>query len=452
MSTEAPAVAAGLWRNRNWRLLFAGGAISVLGDQIFDVTIVLWIATVIAKGQTWAPMAVGGALIAVAAPVFLIGPFAGVFVDRWDRPRTMLVTDLVRAVLVAALLVLPALGNRVPALGRLVVVYGILALASASAQFFNGARFGILAMALAPSDQPRAAASTEATMAIAAIAGPPLAAPLLFTVGVQWALIANAASFLISYVFTQRMRVDARPSAGHAAEAPNFRREFVEGARFFLRNRILRGLMICIIVAQLGIGAINALDVFFVTENLHASATSLGVLGGAFGIGTVLGALLAVTIGSRIRPGQQFWVGLLLTGVAVIAYSRAGSLVAGLVVLLVAGIPLAVVNSVGGPIMMSTTPQHLLGRVMSVFNPIQQLVSIIGMALVSYLASTVLRGLDTRILGVHFGRIDIVFFVSGLLIAVAGAWVALPLRAGTPTPAPPAVPEAALPVPDEQAA
>lgn len=446
-------MAAGLWRNRNWRLLFAGGAISVLGDQIFDVTIVLWVATVIAKGQTWAPMAVGGALIAVAAPVFLIGPFAGVFVDRWDRRRTMIVTDLVRAALVAALLVLPALGSRVPALTQLVVVYAVLALASASAQFFNGARFGILAVALAPDDQPRASASTQATMAIAAIVGPPIAAPLLFTVGVGWALVANAASFLLSYVFTLRMRVDARPTADRPAEAPSFRREFIEGARFFVRNRVLRGLMICVIVAQLGIGAINALDVFFVTENLHAAATSLGILSAAFGVGTIVGALAAAAIGSRIRPGLQFWVGLLLTGVGVIAYSRASSLTVGIVILLFAGIPLAMVNSVGGPIMLSVTPQHLLGRVMSVFNPIQQLVSIVGMAVVTYLASTVLRGLDTSILGVHFGRIDVMFFVSGLLIAVAAAWVAFSLRPGAaPPPEEPQPVAAALPVPDEQAA
>jgi hypothetical protein len=49
----------GLWRNRNWRLLFAGQAISILGDFIFNVTLVLWIATVIARDRSWAPLAVG---------------------------------------------------------------------------------------------------------------------------------------------------------------------------------------------------------------------------------------------------------------------------------------------------------------------------------------------------------------------------------------------------------
>ena len=76
------SVAPGLWRNRDWRLLFSGQAVSLVGDFVFDVTVVLWVATVIAKDQPWAPLAVGGALIAAAAPVMLVGPFAGVFVDR----------------------------------------------------------------------------------------------------------------------------------------------------------------------------------------------------------------------------------------------------------------------------------------------------------------------------------------------------------------------------------
>jgi MFS family permease len=417
----------GLWRNRNWRLLFTGQAVSMTGDFIFDVTVVLWIATRIAVGQTWAPLAVGGALIAVAAPVMLIGPFAGVFVDRWDRRRTMMAADVIRAVLVASLLLVPVFEDRLSVAAQLVCVYGVVALASAAAQFFNGSRFAIIANVIPPQDQPRASAIGQTVVAVAGVVGPPLAAPLLFSVGIQWALIVNALSFLISYVATQQMRVEAVPAPAEAK--PSFRRELAEGARFFVRSRVLVGLMICIVVVQLGIGAINALDVFFVTDNLHAAASALGTLGAAFGLGSIVGALIAAAIGNRLNPVVLFWSMLAFTGVVVIGYSRADTLAVGFALLLVAGAPIAIVNSVAGPILLNAAPQHLLGRIMAVFNPIQQASSIVGMAVVTYLASTSLRGLDIRILGIHFGRIDVIFFIAGVLIVAAGLWVAIPLRA-----------------------
>src|SRR6266487_5096001 len=85
MTTGSPA--ARLRQNRNWRLLWTGQAVSMIGDMVFYTTVMLWIATVIAKGEPWAPAAASGALMATAVPVLLIGPIAGVWVDRWDRRR-----------------------------------------------------------------------------------------------------------------------------------------------------------------------------------------------------------------------------------------------------------------------------------------------------------------------------------------------------------------------------
>ena len=86
ISTERP----GLLINRNFALLWSGQIISVVGDFVFETTLVLWIVTRIAQGQPWAPLAVSGLLLAASVPVFIIGPLAGVFVDRWDKRRTML--------------------------------------------------------------------------------------------------------------------------------------------------------------------------------------------------------------------------------------------------------------------------------------------------------------------------------------------------------------------------
>lgn len=66
-----------LARNRNWRLLWIGQAVSLTGDNVFDITVLLWVATVLAKGRPWAPAAASGVLIAAAVPVLVAGPLAG---------------------------------------------------------------------------------------------------------------------------------------------------------------------------------------------------------------------------------------------------------------------------------------------------------------------------------------------------------------------------------------
>lgn len=100
---DSPMMSVMILVNRNYARLWIGLAVSGVGDQIFNTTIFLWIATVLLEGERLAPVAVGGVVMAVAAATILVGPIAGVFVDRWDKRRTMLASDLIRACLVGLL-------------------------------------------------------------------------------------------------------------------------------------------------------------------------------------------------------------------------------------------------------------------------------------------------------------------------------------------------------------
>ena len=84
--------------NRDFGLLWIGQAISIIGDLFFDTTLILWITTVLARGQVWAALAVSGVALASTIPQLVVGPLVGVFVDRWDKRRTMLLMDGIRAV------------------------------------------------------------------------------------------------------------------------------------------------------------------------------------------------------------------------------------------------------------------------------------------------------------------------------------------------------------------
>jgi MFS family permease len=488
---------SGLGKNRNWKLLWLGQAISVVGTYVFDITIVLWITTRLAKGQPWAPAAVGGVLIAAAVPTMLLGPVSGVFVDRWDHRKTMMISDACRAVLILALLPLawPSVANPLAPWLRVALIYLVVVGINCFAQFFNPARFAILGAVVDKADIATASGRQMATGSLAAIIGPPLAAPVLFVFGVQWALVINAVSFAVSYATIRAMRIPraaSSPSASAtlspkptsesspdpAAQFPPdpaaqpslqlppdpatqftpepvgqpspqavgqppppppsqpppqperlpFRDDFKAGLQFFATSRVLVALTIGVVIATLGAGALNALNVFFVTHNLHTAAKWYGTLQGAEGVGGVLGALATGWIVGRLGSSRAVWVGIIVSGVLVIGYARSSALVVAIVFMALTGLAVTIVNTALTPLLLSVTPQEMIGRVTAVINPIQYAASILSMAVAGFLASSVMRNFHVVIAGVTFGTYDTIFTFVGLLFVAGGACLIRPLR------------------------
>ncbi|WP_405778475.1 MFS transporter [Streptomyces sp. NBC_00859] len=418
--------------NRNYRLLWAGQLVSQIGDFAFATTLSLWIGQVLLAGKSYAPAAASALVAVVAVGTLTVGPVAGVFVDRWDRRRTMIITDLVRAGLIGALTVVGFLPNgTLPDMGVLVAVYATVLLATSAAQFFNPARFALIGDVVEPEERARASGIGQATQAIAVIAGPPLAAPLLFVVGVRWALLLNALSFLVSFVAVRAVRVPATASAPAPTALPGLagvRAEFMSGLRMVTQSRVVTALVVTVALVTVGADALNTLNVFFVTDNLHADASWYGTLEMALGFGLIGGAFVATWLVGRLGAARIFAFGLMLTGVGLVFYSRLGALGPSLVTLAVVGIPLAAVNTALTPVLLASVPQSHLGRVISVINPVQQLGALVGVSGAGWLASTGLRDFHATVGDMRFGRIDTIFTAAGLLVVAGGLYAAIALR------------------------
>ncbi|MCH7232156.1 MFS transporter [Glycomyces sp. L485] len=417
----------GLRSNRNFRLLWTGQAISIVGDLIFDVTVVLWVGTVVAGGESWAPTAVSAVLIAAAAPILVVGPLAGVFVDRWNRRTIMIWANLAQAILSFAMLAVAVTGGDLPAVTQLSAICFLVFLSNSAAQFFNPARFAVIGQAVPESDRPRAFGLFSATSNTAAILAPPLAAPILFASGVEWALGINAVSFLVSALCVWAVRL--RP-AEPAERTPHqgFWNELKEGFAFFVTMRPLVILILGTCVYMFGIGALNVLEVFFVTDNLATNASWLGTITAAAGAGTIVGALLTGRVSGRLGEAKVFSWGLVAIGLLVLLYSRQTALIPALVVLMLAAVPLGMVSTILGPLVLKIVPDHLLGRVNSIMNPLTYTTSITAMAVTGVLAGTVLADFDTTVAGVRFTTVDTVYGVAALFMIAAGAVVFRPLR------------------------
>ncbi|MGE5333407.1 MAG: MFS transporter [Nitrososphaerota archaeon] len=433
--SPTPAKKPGMFINGNFGRLWIGHTISVFGDFIFDTTLVLWIAAVIARGQTWAPLAVSGIFIATTVPMLLIGPVAGVFVDRWSKRGTMLAMDAVRAVLVALLILtagvvpLPFLpGGRLPLVWQLGVIYAVVFLLNALSQFFRPASLALTGDIVPEETQARAMGLSQTSMSIAMILGPTLAAPIFVAFGPEWALGINAFSFVVSFLFIQTVSAPPAARSGARGARSSFWKEFGLGLGYFLRSRVLVVLSIAAAIVMLGGGALNTLDYFFVTGNLHASATYFGVLQGAMGIGMILGSILAGAFAQKIGLTRTFWLSLLMMAVLITAYARLTDIWVAIAVIGVAGIGQAALNVAVGPLLLQSTPREMIGRVSSILNPLVMLATLAGAGLAGYLDSTVLRGFSVTVLSIHFGPVDTIFTAAGLIALVGALFAMVGLR------------------------
>ena len=421
--------------NRDFTRLWIGQAVSKVGDYVFDTTLVLWIATKLGNGKSWAPVAVSGVLIAALAATMAIAPAAGVFADRWNRKRTMLRMDAIRAVLVGGLAALAFLPSHTLPIGVwLAVIYLVVFAVNAAGTFFGPSRMAVIPDVVhGDAEIAKASGITQSTDALVGMIGPPLAAPLLFAGGVEWAMVVNALSYVVSFLAIRPVAIpDNTPSATAKGGDSSFWAEFKEGLAFFAKTRVLVVLLIVACTANFGAQVMNTLDVFFTTQNLHADAKLYGLIGLGFGAGAVIGGLVAVRVVSRIGTTNAVWATIGFAGIVMLFYARQSSIWAAIPLIFLAGMPIAMVNSAVQPLIFQVVPRAMLGRVVSVFMPINSVVQLSSTVLVSWLISTVMLHFHAEIGGLHLGPLDTMFTVTGLMFMLSAAYAYVMFRGGVP--------------------
>jgi MFS family permease len=392
--------------NRNFTFLAIGQAISNLGDFVYSTTLLVWVF-VLTRSAT----AVSGVLIAQYIPMFLLGPVAGVFVDRWNRRTTMVVTDLLR--MTVALLPLFVAGDL-----RLPTIYLSVFLISACSRFFTPARAGVTQVLVTSAQQAQAASVSQATFALAMVLGPALASPLFFAVGPSLACGINAASFLASALCLVALRV---PRAALHPTLPSEKSglkavvsELFAGLRQIATSRILLVAVGMVLIAMLGAGAIEALGVIFVNQRLHVSSSLYGPMLAIGGLGILIGAVLAGLLAAKIASKTILAGSVFLLGLGLVIYGLQTWYVAAFVVYFLLSISNGGVEVGFAPLMLNATPRTMIGRVQALMETVMFGTGLISIALAGF--------------GSQFVPVWLIFVISGVLMALAGlfGWFALP--------------------------
>ncbi|HEY7092959.1 MAG TPA: MFS transporter, partial [Ktedonobacterales bacterium] len=248
------------------------------------------------------------------------------------------------------------------------------------------------------------------------------------TFGVEWTLLFDALSFLVAFVMLLAMRVPRSAHSVAQGERGHFGREFGAGLRFFFRSQVTTTILIAGMIVLFGAGAINALDIFFATQNLRASIPEYGVLSGAAGVGLLLGSIVAAIFAGRIGYGRVVWLSLIALGTLMLVYARMTSLWPAVALSVLIGVPNAALNVAISPLLLLVTPRALVGRMVAILTPAINVASLAGMALSGYLASVTLVDFRQEALGFTFGPVDTIFMAGGLIALLGGVYCALRLR------------------------
>ncbi|WP_181799292.1 MFS transporter [Kitasatospora acidiphila] len=339
-----------------FRRLWAASAVSSLGDGVYFAALPLLAATL-----TQNPVALGMVASAALLPWLFFGLLGGALVDRWDRRRTMWITDLLRAVLLA----IPALAAVLHLLSIPLLV-AVAFLLGTGQIFFDSAGSAYLPQLLGRDLELLQQANSRqmgARTVAADFAGPP-AGSALFALTRSLPFGLDALSFLASSLLIRTL--PAQPPVRRQPQGPSLWAEAKTGAAFLFKDKVLLGLALRPAIGNMAFAGMEAVLVLFAHHQLHLGNVGYGVLLTAQAVGGLLGAALAGRLGKLLGTGRALTTTALLEAAALIGLG----LSAGPLPFIPAGLALALLGAAMAATMVlapsvsqALIPGELAGRV-----------------------------------------------------------------------------------------
>jgi MFS family permease len=366
---------------------------------------------------TRSPIAVGILAFCRFAPFTLFGLVAGVFADRFDNRRLVMTTQLGAMAVSIALAVLALTG-----VAELWHVYLLAALGGSTLVFDAPGRHALTFQMVGRDELPNAVALNATLFNSSRIVGPAIAGLIIGTVGVGACFVVNAVSFLAVLGALALMRPDEFHPLKRAEKRPTVVRGVREGLAYARRTPVVwLILLMTTVLSTVGFN-FHVLVPVLVSETLEAGPEVFGSLLASFGAGALVGALLSAA------RGRASWKAVLVGaggfGAAVLALAPQSNVVVAAALLFVAGVFFILWNSNSQSILQLAAPDHLRGRVLSLFLFAFAGLTPVGGLLAGWLADV--------------GGTQLAFTAAGVAaIAMAAVgWAKSPFRATVPvTPA-----------------
>ncbi len=392
-----------LLRQRDFQLLWVGQLLSQIGDQCLLIAAITLITHFSAS-----PLAILIPAISIALPQVLFGLLGGVLADRWNRKWLMVASDLLRAVLVMAVLL-------VRTAGQLWILYLAAAGLALVGSFFYPARNATIPNIVPNGMLLAANGLMQGSYIIALIVGPTVAGVIVELWGMLAVILFDSATFIISAVTILFICIPPQLNDGAASTTlPSMWTDMKVGLDWILHSRPLQRTLAVTAAATLGIGAVVLLAIPHLKTELGAGGLEYGGAMSVLGVGSVLGGLIVSRLSHRLSINVLIGGMLVAAGVAIVLFAFAPNY--GLVLLSVMVLGMCVVIARGSldTITQTLAPDEVRGRVQATVNLL-----VVG-------TTALAEGLSA-LLG-HFLDVQAVFMGAGVITAVAGVAAVYALR------------------------
>lgn len=349
--------------NPSFRNLWLAGLLSMLGSQISRIGLVLY---VFEQHDTLSSLAF--LVVLETLPGAVVAPFAGAVIDRFNKRDLMIASDVIRALLMTCILIWPTLG----------VIYLMAALHSIATVFFQPAKSAAIPLILDRRDVAEANGLDQSSSNLVLIIGPIVGAQLLIYFGLAATMIVDVASFLLGAFLISRVAI-RRPRGGdaeieldpEAAAALGTLGEIREGWSYLRGHQLMMVLNLLLLNALLCAGIWMPLAPFFIRDFLGGAENVLGWQIGVFGVGSVLGGLLAPRWTERLGKGNILILGMLGEGFSMAAYAVTGDLWLSTAMIFLWGIAASAVVVPFYSILQLVVEERFLGRMFTVVKQVE---------------------------------------------------------------------------------
>ncbi len=341
-------------RHRNYQLFFVGQLISLVGTWMQNVS-QPWLVYQL----TGSPLYLGIVSFASAVPVIFLSLWAGVFIDRVPKRKLLVITQTL-AMTQAFLLSLDVfLGWVQP--WHVVVFAFILGTINA---FDAPTRQAFVIEMVGREDLQNAIGLNSAMFQTARIIGPSIAGILLAAIGPAWCFFLNGVSFIAVIIVLRLM--DVKPIIGAKRDA-NPIAQMREGLGYIRYNQVVLTLLGMVAMANIFAFGYSALIPAFAQDVLHQGPAGLGLLSASVGVGALIGALTVASLGNFQRRGMLLTFGNVFFPMMVLLFAASSIFPLSMAILVGAGLGFMIQNAMTNTLIQTAVPDHLRGRVMSVY-------------------------------------------------------------------------------------
>ena len=418
-----------LRQQRDFRYLICAGLISLIGDFTLRVGLAYFVYEL-----TDSTLASAGTLLSAYVPSILLSSVAGVFVDRWNRKTTMIVSNLLMAAGLLPLLLV----EHPPDVW---IVYAVAAWEGIVALFAIPAERAMLPRLVPEGDLITANALNGQTRDIARLVGAAIGGVLVAAGGVTALAIADAATFLVAAALVAQIGVSGRAETDPDAQRPHegsgsgdgdtaltpaqatsklrsLAREWSAGLRLAASQPVLRVVFIYTLIVMTGEGVMGTLFAPFVRDVLHGSGQAYGLIVSVQAVGGIVGGVVAASLGQRISAVAMFGIGSVLFGLVdlvMFLYPLVWvEIWPAAVCMVVVGVPGAVTMAGYTTLLQRNTTDAYRGRVFGALGAAQGVAILVGT-------------LSAGFLGESVGIVPIIAF-QGIGSVLAGGVILVVLR------------------------